>query len=98
MTPTSKKHACPLCLHRHRAPHEEAAYLRARFTCAVCGQAHNGGSFMLQDSVWHEAGLGSKDVAHILCVEMRLRRSLVRADFKNVPINDVILWALNQPR
>jgi hypothetical protein len=53
--------------------------------------------FMVQDDLWDQHGVGSRMLC-ILCFEKRVGRPLTIEDFKPVPCNDLIFWALRHPR
>lgn len=61
--------------------------------CVVCG-TRSGAGYMVHDEVWKKAGLKPDEVAHVWCLEKRLRRPLNAFDFEVQPINYNILWAL----
>lgn len=66
--------------------------------CAVCKQLarSNNNRYMVHDAVWRASGLESKDYAHIQCLEKQVGRELVLVDFPDLPINNVIRWALDK--
>jgi len=63
--------------------------------CADC-DAEWPTMFMLTDAVWQTAGLPVRGIWCFKCVELRLGRRLRPDDFKEVPLNDVILAVLRE--
>jgi len=53
--------------------------------------------YQVKDSVWcDEAGWSKSDVAHIRCLEEKIGRSLTGSDFIDDPINDAVLYLVNE--
>ncbi len=57
------------------------------YTCPICGWVTHD-QYMVTDECWQEAGLDYYDNLHLVCLESRLGRALVRGDFTNAPINE----------
>ena len=55
--------------------------------CQDCGDLTHDG-FMVHDEVWDASGAGDGYIC-LDCLESRLGRPLVAADFKDVPLNDI---------
>ncbi len=53
--------------------------------------------FMVTDDLWEAHGVGPK-VLCIKCFSGRMPRPLVPSDFKHVPCNDLLLWAMAMAR
>ena len=74
-----------------------------RWACVVCGvKPFDGGGYdrgqdyMVTDDVWAEAGFKQTDNACVLCLEVRLGRQLVIADFKPVLSNSVAVLMMKR--
>jgi hypothetical protein len=64
--------------------------------CLDCGVATMPGEYyMVHDFVWQAAGMKSRGILCIGCLERRLGRQLVPQDFPEVEVNAL---ALNSPR
>lgn len=58
------------------------------FPCSICHQqVYSNVSFMVHDALWASAGMPPNEVLHAKCLEQKLGRPLVEADFKDVPLN-----------
>jgi hypothetical protein len=66
-------------------------------TCADCGLGTCGEWYMVHEHVWEEAWRGRRKPWHAIegqeilcigCLERRLGRTLVAADFTDAPVND----------
>lgn len=56
-------------------------------TCPVCGEETTD-QYMVTKRCWAEAEFGFYDNAHLVCLQKRLGRPLVKADFVVAPINE----------
>jgi hypothetical protein len=59
--------------------------------CLDCGQDTNDEWYMIHDELWKQAGGSLEEGSGFLCIgclEGRLHRTLVPADFTKWPIND----------
>jgi len=54
--------------------------------------------YMVHDEVWQEATEPEerRGLLHLDCLERRLGRQLTKADFKGVPANSAIFWAMER--
>lgn len=52
--------------------------------------------YMLYNGIWASSGLKPSDLAHLPCVESKLGRELVQADFQQCPMNSLIHWMFQQ--
>jgi hypothetical protein len=73
------------------------------FECADCGvnTLDIGEYYQLEDEVWDLTGIGPRigdGMLCIGCVELRLGRELVRADFHPCPLNESPDWLEQSPR
>lgn len=61
--------------------------LGINYECPVCHlRTHD--QYMVTIECWQEAGLDYYDNLHLACLEIKLGRPLVLADFTDAPIND----------
>lgn len=75
---------------------ELKAAVEAMDLCLQCGKLSTD-HYMVQDEVWTAvAGAGSPGLMDLDCVEQRLGRPLVEADFTDAPINAGIRWGLRR--
>lgn len=71
----------------------ESRLLHMKFSwdCFDCKVDTKDEYYMVLDEIWEEFGCGD-DLLCIGCLENRVGRNLVRADFNDYPINDIDLW------
>ena len=64
------------------------------FIIFPCSDCHKGMDkhYMVHDDLWASAGASERDVLHAECLQQRLRRKLVPADFADVPLNYINDW------
>lgn len=56
------------------------------FPCSECYQQMDR-HYMVREDVWAASGTPRDEMLHVACLQQRLRRKLVEADFTDVPIN-----------
>lgn len=63
----------------------------AKFICIDCHRNTMvlGEYYMVHETVWKKAHPGMKGMLCVSCLEKRLQRQLVAADFTHYPINDI---------
>lgn len=61
----------------------------SNYTCPVCGWVTHD-QYMVTHECWLEARLEFTDNLHLTCLETKLGRLLVLADFTVVPINEAV--------
>lgn len=77
---------------KRMSPEEE----KKRFECQACGRIC--GLYMLQNELWTTiAAATNTRMLCIWCAEKWLGRALVRDDFRKLPVNDPVFWALSRP-
>lgn len=67
------------------------------FVCSDCAELELSG-YMVENSVWREAGAHRFELLHLECLEKRLGRPLTIEDFTPAPINHSIRWALRRAK
>lgn len=68
-----------------------------RLECQACGRIC--GMYMLHNELW--AAIVADTRTRMLCIwcaEKWLGRALVQDDFRKLPVNDLVLWALSKER
>lgn len=70
------------------------------FSCISCNfnTLYGKEYYMVLDEIWLTVNPRDKGMLCIGCVEQKLGRELVRADFTDAPINSLTIWGGKSPR
>ena len=68
-----------------------SVFEKDRWDCLHCGDpVHD--TYMVTKELWASAGFTPRGLCHLSCLESRIGRKLMRSDFVEFPINDMIFW------